>query len=108
VSQDHEAQLRHWESLTRRIADDLTGLTGVAVALDRRPSGVPCVGLTWLGLDAGRKALTVARALKDGEPSVHLVENEALQGRLAVNPVNLSADEATALVRRVRETCGPS
>jgi D-glucosaminate-6-phosphate ammonia-lyase len=105
VSQDHEALLRGWEALTRTIAEDLADLSGVAVSLDRRPSGVPCVGLAWSGADAGRKAVAVARALKEGDPSVHLVENDALQGRLTINPVNLTADEAKALVRQVRETC---
>lgn len=103
VREDHDAALRGWESLTRSIAGDLSGLVGAEASLGRRPSGVPIVAVEWTGPDRGSRALAAARALKDGEPSIHLVENDAPRGRLVVNPINLTADEAATVARRLRE-----
>jgi L-seryl-tRNA(Ser) seleniumtransferase len=106
VAQDHEAQARAWDALTRRVAEALGDLPGVETSLTGEPGGTPCVVLTWSGPDAGRAALAVAQALKDGEPSVHLRETDAPQGRLMIHPLCLTADEADVVVRAVRRAVG--
>ena len=106
VRSDHDARMRGWEAIVRQISDDLANLPGVAVSTLRRPGGVPCVRLSWPDSDAGHQALATARALQEGDPPVHLVENGVRQGLLDINPVNLTDDEAAIVTRRVREEVG--
>ena len=83
--------MRGWEAITRRIGDDLADLAGPrSLHHTGGPTACPASDSPGPGPTRGRQALALARAVQDGDPSVHLVENRARQGLLDINPMNLT------------------
>jgi L-seryl-tRNA(Ser) seleniumtransferase len=112
TASDHTARRMEWDGLIQRIREGLgtlaeeggqsvaQGASPVDISVIDEPGGVPRIALVWT---RPRVAFEVARALKAGEPSIHLRETDAPAGRLDINPLCLTPLEADEVVRRLRE-----
>ena len=99
---DKEPQYQQeWSERCRTVVTGLAGLPGLtALHLDQATTGrVPLVELTFT---PGSAAPAVARALQDGQPSIHLNERRAGEGKLIFNPVGLAHGQEQEVVEGLR------
>jgi L-seryl-tRNA(Ser) seleniumtransferase len=99
--------LRHEASYDAELTAIEAGLTGdprlnVYRALNER-LWVPELRIDVSG--AGVLGDVVVRALEDGEPRIHVGEDEAWRGVLVVNPMGLREGEGARFAARMREIC---
>jgi hypothetical protein len=52
---------------------------------------------------AATRAYDLVNRLLDGEPAIAVDQSHAEHGQLSINPQGLTAEEATAVARRMRE-----
>ncbi|MGH7277720.1 MAG: aminotransferase class V-fold PLP-dependent enzyme [Candidatus Rokuibacteriota bacterium] len=90
-----------WSERCLNLVAGLGGLDGLeAVYLDQATTGrVPLVELTFT---PGLQAQAVARALREGQPSIHLNERRAADGTLIFNPVGLDHGQEKEVVEGLR------
>jgi hypothetical protein len=67
---------------------------------------VPALRIDLEGDCAATRAHDLVNHLLDGEPSIAIDQSYAEHGRLSINPQGLTAEEATAVARRLREELG--
>lgn len=87
------AQLAHVPGLTVRQLPDPAGMPFSRVALDIGGAGMQ------------RDATGLAQALRDGRPTIRVMEHALAQGRLVLELVPLRDDELRTIVARVRDAC---
>ncbi len=104
VEKESQYQLE-WSERCRNVVAGLAGVPGVeAIYLDQAATGrVPLVELTFT---SGAEAPAVARALQDGQPSIHLNERRAGEGKLIFNPVGLDHGQEKEVVEGLRRILG--
>ena len=103
LAQDEAAELDEWEAQMRTVAAAADGLEGVTGAVRRSDEGaswdiVPHAQISFAG-DGGAQAVNVARALREGEPSIDVRLNE--EGIL-ISPMTLQPGEAAVVAERLR------
>jgi L-seryl-tRNA(Ser) seleniumtransferase len=99
-----EADLQHWQRCLDPIEQALEGIPGIRVSrhlLLHKP--VPSLRIELDGDSAAARAYDVVNRLLDGEPAIAVDQSSAEHGRLSINPQGLTAEEATAVARRLRE-----
>lgn len=99
---DDIADLQRWERMLDRIAAPLDGIPGLCV--HRRTNPSQPVPQLWLELDAERLGFTAYDAvitLLDGDPAVAVAESQAELGRIIVNPMVLTDDDADVVRERL-------
>lgn len=87
------------------LAERLDALPGLAaeVARDEAGRNIHRARLTVDPAAAGRDAAALAAELAAGDPPIFLRDHHAAQGRLAIDPRSLTADEESLLERRLTE-----
>ena len=60
-------------------------------------------GSSWRATARATRAYDLVNRLLDGEPAIAVDQSYAEHGRLSINPQGLTAEEATAVARRLRE-----
>jgi L-seryl-tRNA(Ser) seleniumtransferase len=99
-----EADLQRWQRCLDPIEQALEGIPGIIVSRHlshRKP--VPSLRIELDGDSAAARAYDVVNRLLDGEPAIAVDQSSAEHGRLSINPQGLTAEEATAVARRLRE-----
>ena len=92
---DDIVDLQRWERMLEHIATPLDGIPGLCVHRKTNPNQ-PVTQL-WLELDAERLGFTAydaVNALLDGDPAVAVAESQAELGRIIINPMVLTDDDA--------------
>src|SRR5918998_6328917 len=99
-----EADAECWSRLLDRVAELIGEIDGVRVSrhLPRRKP-VPSLRIDLDGDCAAARAYDLVNRLLVGEPAIAVDQSYAEHGRLSVNPQGLTAEEATAVARRLRE-----
>ena len=103
LTQDEAAELDAWEAQMRTVAAAAHGLEGVTGEVRRADEGaswdiVPHAQIRFGG-DSSTQAANVARALREGEPSIDVRLNE--EGIL-ISPMTLQPGEAEVVAERLR------
>lgn len=103
LAQDEAAELADWEQQMRLVAAAADGLEGVTGEVRRSDEGaswdiVPHAQIRIAG-EGGKQASNVARALREGEPSIDVRLNE--EGIL-ISPMTLQPGEAEIVAERLR------
>jgi D-glucosaminate-6-phosphate ammonia-lyase len=96
--------LERWHRRLDPIAQALEGIPGIRVSR-YVPINKPVPSL-WIELEgdcAPTRAYDLVNRLLDGEPAIAADQSYAEQGRLSINPQGLTAEEAAAVARRLRE-----
>ncbi len=96
--------LERWQRLLDPIEHALDGLCGVHVARvvpARKP--VPSIRIGLDGDSAGDRAYDLVNRLLAGDPAIALDQSHAEHGRLSVNPMGLTEDEAQIVAQRLRD-----
>jgi D-glucosaminate-6-phosphate ammonia-lyase len=96
--------LERWQRLLDPIEQAVAGVPGVYI---RRhvPSGkpVPSLRLELRVAVAGDRAYDLINRLLAGDPAIAVDQSHAEHGRIIVNPMGLTEDEAVTVARRLRE-----
>ena len=103
LAQDEAAELDDWEQQMRTVAAAAHGLEDVSGEVRRQDEGaswdiVPHAQIRFGG-ESGKQAAAVARALREGEPSIDVRLNE--EGIL-ISPMTLQPGEAEIVAERLR------
>jgi D-glucosaminate-6-phosphate ammonia-lyase len=96
--------LERWQRCLDPIERALEGIPGIRVGRhvpQHKP--VPALRIDLEGDCAATRAHDLVNHLLDGEPSIAIDQSYAEHGRLSINPQGLTAEEATAVARRLRE-----
>jgi hypothetical protein len=64
---------------------------------------VPSLRIDLEGNCAASRAYDLVNRLLNGEPAIAIDQSYAEHGQLSINPQGLTAEEATAVARRLRE-----
>ena len=99
-----EEDLERWQRRLDPIEQALEGIPGIRVSRhlpQRKP--VPSLRIELEGDCAPTRAYDLVNRLLDGEPAIAVDQSYAEHGRLSINPQGLTAEEATAVARRLRE-----
>lgn len=104
VAGSDEEDLLRYQRLLDPIEEALQGLPGIAVCRHlpaHKP--VPSLRIELGGADAGARAYDVVNRLLTGEPAIAIDQSHAEFGRLSITPMGITADEALAVARRMRQ-----
>jgi L-seryl-tRNA(Ser) seleniumtransferase len=104
ASGSDEADLERWQRLLDPIQQSLEGLPGLHVSRHlpaRKP--VPSLRIDLDGESAGDRAYDLVNQLLAGQPAIAIDQSHAEHGRLSINPMALTEDEAIIVARRLRE-----
>src|ERR687898_201735 len=99
-----EDDLERWQRCLDPIERALEGLPGIRVSrhvAQHKP--VPSLRIDLDGDRVATRAYDLVNRLLDGEPLIAIDQSYAEHGRLSINPQGLTAEEATAVARRLRE-----
>jgi L-seryl-tRNA(Ser) seleniumtransferase len=99
-----EEDLEQWQRRLDPIERALEGIAGIRVSRRvplRKP--VPSLRIDLDGDCAATRAYDLVNRLLDGEPAIAVDQSHAEHGQLSINPQGLTAEEATAVARRMRE-----
>lgn len=99
-----EADLDRWRRLLDPIERALDGLPGMCVTRHvpaHKP--IPSLRVDLAGSDTAERAYDLVNRLLAGEPAIAIDQSHAEHGRLSVNPMGLTEDEASLVARRLRE-----
>src|SRR5215212_5521185 len=99
-----EEDLERWQRRLDPIAQVLEGIPEIRVSRhlpQRKP--VPSLRIELEGDCAATRAYELVNRLLDGEPAIAIDQSHAEHGRLSINPQGLTAEEAAAVARRLRE-----
>jgi len=99
-----EEDLERWQRRLDPIEQALEGIPGIRVSRhlpQRKP--VPSLRIELEGDCAPTRAYDLVNRLLDGEPAIAADQSYAEHGRLSINPQGLTAEEAAAVARRLRE-----
>ena len=101
--------LERWQRLPRPDrAGTAQGIPGVTAQPAHRPgtqTGAVACASTFDGDCAANRAYDMVNRLLAGDPAIAIDQSHAEHGRLSVNPQGLTAEEAQAVARRLREEC---
>ncbi len=103
LEQDEAAELDGWEQQMRTVAAAADGIDGVTGEVRRKDEGaswdiVPHAQISFAD-NGGLQAADIARALRQGEPSIDVRQNEA---GLIISPMTLQPGEAAIVADRLR------
>ena len=104
LEEDEEAEMRAYRILAERVVDALNEVPGLRITLEHDehdyliPHALMHFGPDWRG--PARDEIT--KALEAGEPAIYL-HQLGQPDELAVDPLNLTEDETSIVVRRLRE-----
>jgi seryl-tRNA(Sec) selenium transferase len=104
ASGNDQADLERWQRLLDPIQQSLDRLPGLRVSRHlpaRKP--VPSLRIDLDGESAGDRAYDLVNQLLAGQPAIAIDQSHAEHGRLSINPMALTEDEALAVARRLRE-----
>jgi L-seryl-tRNA(Ser) seleniumtransferase len=99
-----DEDLERWQQRLDPIEQALEGIPGIRVSRyvpANKP--VPSLRIELDGECQGARAYELVNRLLDGEPAIAVDQSDAEQGRLSINPQGLTAEEVTAVARRLRE-----
>src|SRR5215203_2020733 len=99
-----EEDLERWQRRLDPIERALEGIPAIRVGRhlpQHKP--VPSLRIDLESDCAATRAHDLVNRLLNGEPAIAVDQSYAEHGRLSINPQGLTAEEATALARRVRE-----
>ena len=99
-----EEDLRALAAASRPDRAGTGGIPGIRVSRHvphHKP--VPSLRIELEGDCAATRAYELVNRLLDGEPAIAIDQSHAEHGRLSINPQGLTAEEATAVARRLRE-----
>lgn len=106
VEKDHEAEYRSWlrkiEWIVREL-DQLNHVRARAALPQESGMGFPLAYITLDQEALGIDCFQVSRALKAGEPSIHVREGLMHEGTLGIHPINLQDGDETVIVKRFKE-----
>ena len=104
VEEDEEAEMRAYRRLVQQVVDALSEVPGLTITLEHDehdyliPHALLRFGRDWRGPSRNE----IAKALEEGEPAIYL-HQLGQPDELAVDPLNLSEEETSTVVRRLRE-----
>jgi L-seryl-tRNA(Ser) seleniumtransferase len=103
VAGSDDADLERWQQLLDPIESTLEDLSGIELSRyvpDHKP--VPMLRIDLQGGDRAERAYEIVNHLRDGTPTIAIDQSHAEHGRLQVNPMGLTEEEACAIARRLR------
>ena len=104
ASGSDEADLERWQRLLDPIEQSLDGLPGLRVSrLVAAHKPVPSLRIDLDGESAGDRAYDLVNRLLAGQPAIAIDQSHAEHGRLSINPMALTEDEAIIVAQRLRE-----
>ena len=104
VEEDEETEMRAYRTLVQRVVDALSEVPGLRITLEHDeddyliPHALLRFGRDWRGPSRNE----IAKALEEGEPAIYL-HQLGQPDELAVDPLNLTEEETSTVVRRLRE-----
>lgn len=104
VAGSDEADLERWQQLLDPIESTLEDLPGIEISRsipEHKP--VPMLRIDLQGDDRAERAYEIVNRLRDGDPAIAIDQSHAEHGRLQVNPMGITEEEACAIARRLRE-----
>jgi D-glucosaminate-6-phosphate ammonia-lyase len=99
-----EEDLERWQRRLDPIEQALEGVPGIRVSRhlpQRKP--VPSLRIDLECDCAATRAYELVNRLLDGNPAIAVDQSYAEQGRLAINPQGLTAEEVTTVARHLRD-----
>jgi L-seryl-tRNA(Ser) seleniumtransferase len=104
VAGSDEADLERWQLFLDPIESTLEDLPGIEMSRyvpAHKP--VPMLRIDLPGDDRADRAYAIVNALREGTPAIAIDQSHAERGRLQVNPMGITEEEACAIARRLRE-----
>ena len=104
VEEDEDAEMRAYRTLVQRIVDALSEVPGLKITLEHDendyliPHALLHFGPDWRGPSRNE----IAKAMEEGEPAIYL-HQLGQPDELAVDPLNLTEEETSTVIRRLRE-----
>ena len=104
VEEDEDAEMRAYRTLVQRIVDALSEVPGLKITLEHDendyliPHALLHFGPDWRGPTRNE----IAKAMEEGEPAIYL-HQLGQPDELAVDPLNLTEEETSTVIRRLRE-----
>ena len=104
LEEDEEAEMLAYRTLAERVVDALSEVPGLKITLEHDdydyliPHALLRFGPDWRGPSRNE----IARAMEEGEPAIYL-HQLGQPDELAVDPLNLTEEETSTVVRRLRE-----
>jgi len=103
LSLDHEAEWREWERRLQAMEKILTSVPGVQVGrfVPEVANHVPHLYAKWDEKEHGITKAECAKQLREGEPSIEVLENDYPQG-MSVTPFMMKPGEELIVARRIK------
>lgn len=104
VEEDEEAEMRAYRRLVQPVVDALSEVPGLTITLEHDehdyliPNALLQFGRDWHGPSRDE----IAKAMEEGEPAIYL-HQLGQPDELAVDPLNLTEEETSTVIRRLRE-----
>ena len=104
VEEDEEAEMRAYRRLVQPVVDALSEVPGLTITLEHDehdyliPHALLQFGRDWHGPSRDE----IAKAMEEGEPAIYL-HQLGQPDELAVDPLNLTEEETSTVIRRLRE-----
>lgn len=101
---DHEAEWKDWEQMVQAMENILTSVPGVQTGrfVPEVANHVPHLYLKWDESELGITKAECAMQLREGEPSIEVLEDEYPQG-MSVTPFMMKPDEELIVARRIKD-----
>ena len=104
LEEDEEAEMRAYRVQAQQVVDALSEVPGLKITLEHDdhdyliPHALLRFGPDWRGPSRDE----IARAMEEGEPAIYL-HQLGQPDELAVDPLNLTDEETSTVIRRLRE-----
>ena len=104
LEEDEEAEMRAYRIQAQQVVDALSEVPGLKITLEHDdhdyliPHALLRFGPDWRGPSRDE----IARAMEEGEPAIYL-HQLGQPDELAVDPLNLTNEETSTVIRRLRE-----
>jgi D-glucosaminate-6-phosphate ammonia-lyase len=100
---DHEAEWKAWEDRLRAMERIVTSVPGVQTGsfVPEVANHVPHLYVKWDEVELGITKAECAKQLREGEPSIEVLENDYPQG-MSVTPFMMKSGEELVVARRIK------
>jgi L-seryl-tRNA(Ser) seleniumtransferase len=105
VKEDEAAQMARFRRMSQQVVDALIEVPGISVTIEHDDHDylIPCALITLAKSWKGRPRAELLKALESGNPPIHLQTTYQPENEMAVDPFNVSEEELSVLIRRLRE-----
>jgi D-glucosaminate-6-phosphate ammonia-lyase len=99
----YDEDLPRYRRILDSVTEHLTGTDAACRIVESDPDRWPLLVVDLDEKKSGRTAVEVCRRLRNGDPPIYVGHGQLKQGRLIINPVCLSEEQADRLGQRLRQ-----